>query len=584
MLAFVNEQFDESPYLFGHVNRICINPIFVWVQPPLPLAVDHVIQIIQYPNGVCIYIPAPVQLECAADIGCSPLWFLRSSLMASPPLPLEDESLSLLANKRTTKNGFCRKANILSVFNKLTTTITYGDSTTVDKDTVRVVRYIFAMALLVNMMHASNSPAKLLYLQSVGFASSNDINSFVWTEIIVQIVPIFGHLFAGYLATRTNPGFSICFLSVCHILGTLLVVQTSSLKWKPSYFFGFLVLSLSRSIRVVRFIVITETVPLSERTSVMAIHDFWGPCGAILGPIFWILIQNFQADIPVLGTFGFRLNRYTANYLFSSCIAMVIGTIAWKSLNYRTIRQHDNLGSSRGTTSVGPSFVNVQLGDGSELVVNTARYALRTTLYFLILTFAVDVTMGLIFVGFQPILINNFQIDGRQLGYAYEIIGLLAVIPPIILAYISHFLKDRQIMLIALIIKFVGVLLFMPIFGRHMYSWQPILGFLLIIKASMFFWTTSESLTSKLLGPMSSGTLLGLVSSASEIGPAIAQIAFSKGTVSVFGTYKYGLIAIPLIVAILMVVTKWEKLDHDREFTRALFREYDDQYSNSTSK
>jgi len=76
------------------------------------------------------------------------------------------------------------------------------------------------------------------------------------------------------------------------------------------------------------------------------------------------------------------------------------------------------------------------------------------------------------------------------------------------------------------------------------------------------------SLFTKLLGPMSNGSLLGILSSAAQIGPALAQFFFAEWTFKVFGSVRYAVFATPVAISTLMVIwpPSWRRLDSDGEF------------------
>lgn len=450
------------------------------------------------------------------------------------------------------------------------------------KETQRIVYTVFMLGFLANMLQVSCRPMQFLYLQYVGFASPDNITFYVWTEVIRSGVPIFGHLLIGAIAARIGVRYTLVGLSCFGFCGLLLIIQASALRMRIPFIIGYISLIIARSVRVVRTIILTERVPADMRTTTMAIHDMWGPIGAIFGPLLWILSQNMLFDIPVFGLF--RINKFTTSYSLSALTLFAMGAISWKRLqNYS--RPQSTSGSPATDTNVnitGPDFVHVYPGDGREIVVNTRRYQALIFLYFLLLMFIVNVSMGLIWMGFQPILVIHFHATGEQLGFFYEAVCFISVLPPIILAYISRFLKDREIILLGLVLKVAGILCFLPVFGGHLHIWQPIFGFVLMMKASTFFWTCSMSLASKLLGPMSNRIILGMLSAGSSIGPAIGQLFFAELTVELFGTYRYVLIGIPLLFAIMLVTWPffWNKLDPERDFTRQLFREYEESCKN----
>lgn len=155
-------------------------------------------------------------------------------------------------------------------------------------------------------------------------------------------------------------------------------------------------------------------------------------------------------------------------------------------------------------------------------------------------------TAGVFMTAFQPVLVNVFEVTDAKLGLIFELIAILAVIPPLLVALLSKYLMDRQIMVIGLFSKLIGMMLFLPIMGQ-VREWQEIVGFILIIKASIFFSTASMSLFTKVLGRMSTSMLLGLLSSGSSIGPAVAQLLVSGHIVQLFGSYWLGVFAMPAV-------------------------------------
>lgn len=86
-------------------------------------------------------------------------------------------------------------------------------------------------------------------------------------------------------------------------------------------------------------------------------------------------------------------------------------------------------------------------------------------------------------VSFQPIMLM-LGATGHDLGIIYEIISVLAIVPPLLVAYLSKRLMDRQILLIGLVLKVVGILLFLPILPGPVRGWCVVTGFILVIKGA----------------------------------------------------------------------------------------------------
>lgn len=188
--------------------------------------------------------------------------------------------------------------------------------------------------------------------------------------------------------------------------------------------------------------------------------------------------------------------------------------------------------------------------------------------------FGVNVSAGVFMTAFQPVLVNVFHTSDAKLGLVFELIAIFAIVPPLLVAILSRYLMDRQIMVIGLCSKIIGMCLFLPIFGE-VREWQVIAGFMLIVKASIFFSTASMSLFTKLLGRMSTSSVLGMLASGSNVGPAVAQILLAGHIVQLFGGMGFGVFGMPAVLSLGVIVAPryWRRLDAGREFTRLLMVE-----------
>jgi hypothetical protein len=288
------------------------------------------------------------------------------------------------------------------------------------------------------------------------------------------------------------------------------------------------------------------------------------------------------------------LNKYTLEYMVAASIAIIMGMTALARLSH--LHMQDDPGASSASINAGEAgasasstaslsssalqvsrddVVHVSMSDGREIDVQSKLYARRIFVYFSVVMACVNLSMGLYSVSWQPIMVNSFGATGQTLGVIYEIISVVAVIPPLLVAYLSRHIQDRHILLIGIVAKLVGVACFLPLFGP-VREWQVVLGFIIIIKASIFFFTSSMSLFTKLLGDMHSGAMLGVLSSVSALGPALAQIFFADYMLQHFGTLRFGIFGLPVVFALCLVLWPWfwTRLDPTREFTRRLLDGY----------
>lgn len=443
----------------------------------------------------------------------------------------------------------------------------------------RWTRAVYALAFMCMAMMASISPTMLLYLHHTGLTQGENIRFYVTCSVISAAVPVFSHVGIGYLTAKFGPSnalFGACMVVALGLAG-MIAFPNSKLLFGVAY--G--LYSLSQSIRTVRTTILSQVVPAAERTSAMSYHALMTPLGGLLGPILWLIAERYPYDERLFGSI--RGNRFTVDYAIAGAIAIAMGVIAITLLGDVPHEEEDDKRNGNGHPPEGIHYnqqghevLHVHLPHGGDYDVDTDSYRNRIFLYFCFIMLNVNLAMGLYMVSFQPIMVHRFGADGQKLGVIFEIIAVTAIIPPLLVAYLSRRLKDRDLLLIGLAAKLLGVALFLPIFGA-VREWQVIAGFVLMIKASIFFFTSSMSLFTKLLGRMSSGLLLGFLSSMSALGPAVAQLAFADYILQLFGTFSYGLFALPVVCATMLVVAPWfwTRLDPDREFNQALHSEFD---------
>jgi len=450
-----------------------------------------------------------------------------------------------------------------------------------ETETARIVRTVFLLAFLTNFLFFSHEPILLLYLIYVKFVDDVDIRFFVWMEVVQRVIPFFGNIAMGALTSRIGARRALCILSLCCSFGLIFLVQTSAWRSGLIYVLGTVFLTFGHSIRIVRIIFLTERVPPSHRTTVIAVHDIWGSLGCSLGPIAWMVYEKFPFDISILNLFQF--NKFTIDYLIGAGVGISMCLIAWLGLrdsSSQSIYVDEENGEKQEEQKVnkdGPKYVSIQLENSTIQNLDVVLYSRNTILFFITIMFLVKSSMGFLFVAFQPILVNKYQTDGKTMGIIFEAVFLVSLIVSFILAYLTRILEDRHVLLLGMLFKLVGVVMFLPVFGTIVHRWQVVAGFMLLVKASRFFSAGSISLCSKLLGPMSNGTFLGILSSVGQLGPAISQIFFTQLSLDLFGSFYYAFIGFPVLVAILLIIwpSTWIKLDSEREFLKVLFREYE---------
>lgn len=438
----------------------------------------------------------------------------------------------------------------------------------------RVVRAVFFIAVLTMMGQTSISPSLLLFMNDAGYTTPTHITPYVIVAALSTAIPVISNIALTALASRIGPGRALTIGGAISALGLILVVVVrGSLHF---FLLGYALYASSNSFRVVRASLLSKVVAPAKRTTVLATHALMTPLGALLGPLIWIFAQMYRTKIHLLGGL-FVFDRFSINYTFGAVYFFAISIIAAARLR-NVVAYSDGADDSDETSSQEDSGADhtsghhlhtavIRFSDGHETTVNLQRYRNYVFCFFCAINLGVNLSAGLYMTAFQPILVNSFRMSDAQLGYIFELIAVFALLPPLLVAVLSRHLMDRQILCIGLSIKLVGMVLFLPLFGA-VREWQVILGFLLIIKASIFFSTASMSLFTKVLGPMSTSALLGLLASASSIGPAITQILLSSHIVRWFGSFLFAIFAVPAMCSLAAILwpSHWRRLDHTCEF------------------
>lgn len=447
----------------------------------------------------------------------------------------------------------------------------------------RTVAVVYVLAFLTMAVMTSMAPTLLLYLKKIGFSSSkHDITFYVQLSVIQTAVPVVCHVALAQLADII--GASRALAAVCGLVFLGLAGLTLFTESRFLFAGAFILYSMAQSLRPVRTIVlsdVTEAYP-HARTSVMSYHALMTPLGALVGPLLWLACEMYKGDWQLLGPL--RVNAFTLDYFAAMLFVLVMINIAAFLLPVNTREDPASSGSSGGGSSArhasgaipSEEVIQVHMSDGRDIEVHPARFQSAIFRYFCTIMFCCNMSMGLYMVSFQPIMLARGT-TGQELGLIYEVISVTAIVPPLLVAYLSKRLMDRQILLIGLVVKILGITLFLPVFGDPVPRWSIVAGFVLLIKASVFFGTASMSLFTKLLSSgLSGGFHIGLLSSISALGPALAQLFFAEKMLSLFGGWSFGVFVLPVAFAFGLVLWPWywKRLDSDFEFARRVREEY----------
>lgn len=424
------------------------------------------------------------------------------------------------------------------------------------KYTWRLFCGVCIISVLDGVQLLTFKPTQLLFLKSIGLSTETDVAFFVLVTALSETTPIFASAFLGIVASRIGSARTLCIacLIVCASILSLIISRSRVAVAAAFVAYGFCI-----SGNTLRQIFITENIPAQCRTEALSMYTFVSSIGALLGPLVWLLCNRFTADIALIH--GVVLNKFTLAF---SIVAGIICVMAVLS-----IVLHFGCKYSRRELAYLSTRQNSDVDDDSKTErsqsIWTNQSKLLTFLLFGALDLLTSAVTSILLENVQPILVSRFGADGQHLGIVFEIVTIAELLPPLLVAFVSRYLKDREIMFIGILIKVIGGILYLPVI-EAVQEWQVIIGYALNYKSAIFFESAMLSLFSIKFDSDSNSTLLGILASSSAFGYVVSQYAFGVTAVRIFGTFSFAFFLIPLFVALLLLLlpSNWRKLNTPR--------------------
>lgn len=438
--------------------------------------------------------------------------------------------------------------------------------------------FVFVTCLLTTTATLSFETTLLLYMNHVKFTTPTDTVFFVKLMSLSLVIPLLASPVLGSCSVRFGPRVTLTCSYFIVMLGFCVV---SFSKSNPRGFvIGYTMYSISNSLRVIRYSLIGDFIPSEQRTTAMAIHQFMSLLGFLVAPLFWLSIQDRHISL-LFSTI--TLNPFYINFLFCTILAAINMILSWTVLTVRPPShisiEHQNHTDTRTATNLSPT----ELGYTRIIAMDTAdsnsnrpeidlkKYRNIRIAYFTVVILLTRLSLYIYLSIFQPIMIGHFKFNSRDMGFTYIVIGVLSLIPPIIIACLSKILSDRYILLCGLLIKILGAAIFLPLFGP-VQKWQPVTGYILVVKATVFCSTAAISLFTKILGPLCSAKTIGNLWGMSSLAPALIQLVFSSEIVSMFSTWNFAVFVLPALLALSIVIipSGWNILDESSQETKSV--------------
>lgn len=401
-----------------------------------------------------------------------------------------------------------------------------------DADIQTQVYAVYAVAVLMVLIMTAARPPILLYLESVGYASANDVSFYFICTVISSITPVVGNFVFGFMTSSIG---AACALTVNCITLCIGLVGMTMAQSKQTFAIMHALQGTLMCTSMLRMSLLAKIVPRHKRTEALMYHNI-AVIGGIVGPMVWLLCSKYSGEVNL----GFTvLNMFTLNFLICAGCAFLMAFISYNFL-------------------VGKEEI---IDPDSQQIDNTvpvsrtrpSKHQLFLLLYFSTIMICEQFVSSLGREAAQPILVNHFGVNGSQIAIIFEVVVLAAAVPTLGTAILSRVLKDRHILCGALWMQLFSVLFYLPWWGP-VSLFQFIFGFALMAASSILISTSAISLFSKLLLSTETGAFIGVLSAISGLSYALPQLFLGETAVKMFNTPYFAIFAVPTMLAITLVL------------------------------
>lgn len=412
----------------------------------------------------------------------------------------------------------------------------------------------------------------LLYMLQASLIEDKTASFYVITRSMYLIVPIFAAAFLGDLAVRIGTGSAFAVAHLIIALGIFMIMI--SRENKVTFFIGYSLFAVFAALRVLRFTLVGQMVPVRHRTLALSALQVMVPVGMTLGPLLWLCYQLWQGAVSIFAPY-FVVDRFFLTQLTALVINLGLGAMAYFVLRTppravapaNPLHPADSGPSTYGTIEQSSSSPSFNPPSQDEI----SRYRRSRFIFFMFLIICTNFGFDILFVSFQPILISYFGATDSEVGRIFAIAGAITFVPPIIMAFASKHVDDRVILSFGIFLKVIAAAMFLPVFGEIQRP-QVVVGHYINISSTLLVNTPFISLFTKVLGKLFSGRAIGNLWSCSNILAAVVQLLFASKFVGLFGSWAFGVFLLPLAVGMLMIFTPvgWRMLDSQSEQTRRI--------------
>ena len=311
---------------------------------------------------------------------------------------------------------------------------------------------------------------------------------------------------------------------------------------------------------------IARAVETKERTKWMSALAFSMLLGAAISP--FITLACAQAPLPATPTLAqqqawayWSVNRYTLVYIVGAVLTAVVTAVtAIFFLEF----PNDKSGGLGGK-SAGDMAMALAEERWRRLSEEDRGYYRRVQAYFALLFCMDGISQGMMSVAIYPVLGDIYNLTADQMSLITMVLSTVALLPPAIAAVLSRWLADKDLMFLGLALKSAGVIFtLMPDGGNTLTGrWLFIIGYVLVVKASLFFLMSGTSNLTKQLGDQANPQNMSYNVMSRNFGNFLGMLIVGPFVLTWYHTWAWLVISFPLGVAWILLLHPycWNRLD-----------------------
>jgi MFS family permease len=420
------------------------------------------------------------------------------------------------------------------------------------------VWWIYVTVAMIVTANMSSNSIQVLYFNSREWTSPGDVVYYVIVTATGIMMPVVLNPLLGFWQGR-RPTKEIFVFEVFMTTYGFLAMALVDNRWV--FLMGYALSRLPLCVRAVRMTYVMRTTSAEQRTQAISMLPLFALLGAVVGP-FVVALCALAPDAAhswVLS--GIDFNQYTITMWVG--FALNLARLPIVLFAFKEERFSDRHQSSSSSAPSGDALAKVDDDGSSSLASDEDALEKRRVwlwwLFFAIVGFLVQFTFGIYVLTLQPILVNAYGFDQTAMAIFILVLALASLVPPVLMGLLSKRfgILDRNFLLIGIL----GMIVALTVYSVAPVSKnQAIAGGVLMFPFMILFGPSSNSLFSKLVGNRASGLKVGLLASASSLGPAFGALIGGQVVLPLYTTATFMAFIPPAGLAIVLILVFWRWL------------------------